>query len=316
MMLWDSFILLIGFGMLAVGAEALVKGATRIAGILGISTLMIGLTVVAFGTSAPELVVSLVAAWRGTPDIAVGNVIGSNIFNVLVIIGLAAIIAPVRVPRAIVRREYPIMLLIMTAFVLLSINGIITRLEGIFLVLALVSYLVLNYFIGKRSMKSLSKAYEVDHKDSGDSHFLWNSGLIVLGLITTVVGAELCVMAATSIALEFGISDLVIAVTIVAIGTSLPEVATTIVAAIKNEPDLAIGNAVGSNIFNVLCVLGVTSSLIPLSINPAALEFDLLYMLVACFLLWPLMIIKRRINRVWGGVMLLAYLYYVVSLLA
>jgi len=315
-MLWNLTFLLLGFCLLAAGADILVKGATRLAAVLGISTLMIGLTVVAFGTSAPELVVSIVAAWRGTPDIAVGNVIGSNIFNVLVIIGLAAIIAPIRVPKAIIRREYPVMLVVMLAFLLLSLNEVISRVEGLLLFSALCIYLLVNYFIGRRSARALSAIYEVDHKNLEKSNLVWNVCLVVLGLIITVVGAELCVNAATSIALEFGVSDLVIAVTIVAIGTSLPEVATTIVAAVKNEPDLAIGNAVGSNIFNVLCVLGVTGSLIPLSINPAAINFDLIFMFAACFLLWPLMIISKKINRMQGGLMLLAYLYYVVSLIA
>lgn len=310
-MFLSYFNLIIGFVILVVGAEMLVKGATRFARSFGISTLVIGLTVVAFGTSAPELCVSVAAAWRGTADVAIGNVIGSNIFNVLIIIGLSACIVPLVVTRSVVRREMPIMLLALALFLLFSLDGVISRFEGLLLVIGIVGYLALNFVLYRMQTQSI-EMLDLDDDESGQkAGTLRNGAFILAGLIGLVAGAELIVGSASAIARGFGISELVIGVTLVAIGTSLPELATTVVAACKREADLAVGNAIGSNIFNVFCVIGTTALLSPLNVSQKAIDFDLGYMFCACFLVWPLMVFRSRLGLLSGLLMLSGYVVYV-----
>ncbi len=305
--------LIVGTGLLLWGAEILVRGSRSIALSFGISTLIVGLTVVAFGTSAPELFVSVAAAIEGTADVAVGNIVGSNTFNILVIIGLAGLFSPINVPRSITRREMPFMLIAMGLFVAFSANGIIERWEGALLTLGLLGYLFLNYVeVTKSEGKVIELLEESDIAIEGVDSIGKSLLFIVGGLIGLIIGAELIVSSAVWVARQVGVSELVIGVTLVAVGTSLPELATTIIAAKKGEPDLAVGNAVGSNIFNVLCVIGLTAAIQPLNVAGKALSFDMPYMFFSCLLLLPIVFYTRRVGRGVATLMLLGYCAYVV----
>ena len=256
------FIYLIGgFVLLVIGAEVLVRGAARLAARFGISPLIIGLTVVAFGTSAPEMAVSTQSAFLGQGDIAIGNVIGSNIFNVLFILGLSALITPLLVSRQLVRLDVPIMIAAGFLAWLLAMDGSYSRLDGLILFTCIIIYT--GYLIIS-SLKAwqAGKAIEVDDEYSSQINphrFAWliNSAYILVGLVLLVVGSNLLVSGAVSLAQALGLSELVIGLTIIAAGTSLPELATSLLAAWKGERDIAVGNIVGSNLFNLLAVLGL-----------------------------------------------------------
>jgi cation:H+ antiporter len=313
-MLGHWIYLLVGFVVLVTGADALVRGSSNIARRFGVSALVIGLTVVAFGTSAPELFVSLTAAAQGTNDVAIGNVVGSNIFNILMIIGITAILSPIKISRTVVKREMPIMLFSLGLMYLFSRDLLISRWQGAVLFFGILAYLLLNYILYRRQLSSLEHLEkEIDEEARGGKKpLLKDLSWVILGLAGLIWGADLIVQNATIIARSFGISELVIGVTLIAIGTSLPELATTAIAAFRNEADLAVGNAVGSNIFNVFCVIGLTALVSPLPVAASALEFDMLFMLFACFLPWPLMALRGQLGRIEGIGMLLAYVGYVV----
>jgi cation:H+ antiporter len=312
-MLLEIVWLCCGVGVLLSGADALIKGATAIATRLGISTLVVGLTVVAFGTSAPELFVSLAAAIEGTADIAVGNVLGSNIFNILGVIGLTALIAPVEVARSIVRRDYPIMIIALGAFFIVSLDGTISRFDGALLACGFIGYLFMNYLEVTSSERAAIEEFQEEAVEEKPMTKLRSATLLIaLGLVGLIIGAELIVSNAVSIARTVGVSELVIGVTLVALGTSLPELATTVLAARKGEPDLVVGNAVGSNIFNVLCVISVTALVQPLSVVSSAISFDLPYMWVSCGVLLPILFFQRTIGRALGLFMIIGYSAYIV----
>ncbi|MCI5065863.1 calcium/sodium antiporter [bacterium] len=311
-MILKIFLLIVGIGVLLTGAEFLIRGSRDVALRLGISTLIIGLTVVAFGTSAPELFVSVAAALEGTADVAVGNIIGSNIFNLFVIIGLTAVLIPVQVPYSVIRRDLPLMLLGLGGMVLSAADGVISRGEGIILFSGLLGYLLMNYLQVGSGEKKAIETYVEEHEEeappaSGAHSFLF----IVGGLIGLVIGAELIVDNAVWCARQFGVSELVIGVTLIAVGTSLPELATTALAARKGEPDLVVGNAVGSNLFNVLCVIGLTSMVQPLNVAVSAQRFDLPVMFFGSVCLLPLLYWERTIGRVLGVALLLTYGGYI-----
>ena len=309
--------LVIGLGLLSVGADIFVRGATNMASRYGVSPLIIGLTVVAFGTSAPELFVSLFAAWQGNADIAVGNVLGSNIFNILVIVGFAGILCPISISEGILRREMPIMIFVMGLFLLFGSNGLISRLEGILLSIGIFGYVYYNYRAAKSGAGALlaeEMLSEVENEQTqGGAGLLLDWVYLVLGLTGLVFGSEWIVASATVLAKEFGVSDLVIGVTIIAAGTSLPELATTIAAAYRGQPELAIGNAIGSNVFNVLCVLGFSSSIVPLSVTREIMEFDIWFMTGSCIFALVLMSTRARVSRAEGGLLLLAYVGYILA---
>jgi len=312
-MLKHYLFLAFGLMVLVVGADLLVRGARNIARSYGVPTLIIGLTIVAFGTSAPELFVSVTAALQGNADVAVGNIIGSNLFNVLIIIGLTAVISPLRIDRSILMREMPIMLIALGLFVIFSGDLRLSRLDGAILFGGIIGYLAMNFMLVRRGRLASDEAVSEDEKIKPS--FRRDGALVVAGLIGLVWGAGLIVEHAIVIAKYYHISDLVIGVTLVAIGTSLPELATTVVAAARGEPALAVGNAIGSNIFNVFCVIGGTSLISPLNVNPSALHFDMVYMLGACLLAWPLMKTRNMLGRMEGALMLLAYgafIFYIV----
>lgn len=312
--------LIIGLVLLILGAEMLVRGASRLAAAIGISPLVIGLTVVAFGTSSPELAVSMVSAWTGQADIAVGNVVGSNIFNILVIIGLSALIVPLIVAQQLVRLDVPLMIGISFLTLALGWNGSIGRAEGAMLFGILMLYLVFLVRISRKESAEVQLEYA---QEFGDRRFgawgqrLFHLGLVVVGLVLLVVGSRWLVAGAIALARLLGVSELVIGLTIVAGGTSLPEVATSVVAALRRERDIAVGNAVGSNIFNLLGVLGLTALITPreVMVSQAVLVFDLPVMIAVAVATLPIFFTGYRIARWEGALFLGYYIAYVLYLL-
>lgn len=310
---------LLGLATLVIGAELLVRGAGRLATTLGISPLVVGLTVVAFGTSAPEIAVSVNAALSGNTDIAVGNVVGSNIFNVLFILGLSALITPLIVNAQIIRQEIPI--LIGTCLLLFAIatDDHINLAESVLLLAALISYTVFLIVQSRKESQAIQDEYAAENVKTSD----WDKpifvqvALIILGLLLLVQGSEWLVDAAVISAKMLGVSDIVIGLTIVAAGTSMPEVATSITAAIKGERDIAVGNVVGSNTFNILGGLGITGLVAPdgIIVPPSLVNFDLWVMLAVCFACVPVFMTGREIARWEGGVFLGYYIAYVAYLI-
>ncbi|HZJ91918.1 MAG TPA: calcium/sodium antiporter [Thiopseudomonas sp.] len=309
----QMFIYLIGgFILLVLGAEVLVRGAARLAARFGISPLIIGLTVVAFGTSAPEMAVSTQSAFLGQGDIAIGNVIGSNLFNVLVVLGLSALIAPLLVSHRLVRIDVPIMIAAGFLAWLLALDGSYNRLDGLILFSCIVAYTSYLIISSLKAWKA-GKVIDIDDEYSAQvnpSRFapLINLTYILAGLALLVVGSNLLVSGAVSLAQALGLSELVIGLTIIAVGTSLPELATSLIAVWKGERDIAVGNIVGSNLFNLLAVLGLAGLVSPESISVArsAIEFDfpvMMAVLVACL---PIFFAGYSINR-WEGALFLGY---------
>lgn len=298
--------LLLGLGALLVGAEALVRGASRLALATGLSPLVIGLTVVAFGTSAPELAVGIGSVRSGASDLAIGNVVGSNITNVLLILGLSGLIAPLVVQRQLVRIDVPVMIAASIGVFALALDGRISRPEGLLLVAAAVAYLVMQVRIGRRDGAVASGGEEAPAR--GETRPLIDVGFVLGGLALLVLGADWLVDSAVTIAAALGLSELVIGLTVVAVGTSMPEIATSIIATVRGERDLAVGNVVGSNILNLLLILGVTVLFAPegLPIGPAALNFDLPVMTAVAVACLPIFFTGHCIQR-WEAAVFLAY---------
>ncbi|MDX1656258.1 MAG: calcium/sodium antiporter, partial [Candidatus Competibacteraceae bacterium] len=252
----------LGFVLLVGGAEWLVRGASHLAAASGIPPLIIGLTVVAFGTSAPELAVSVQSALNGQADIALGNVVGSNILNVLLILGLAALIVPLTVSHQLIRLDVPLMIGVSLLVWLLSLDGSLGRLDGLLLVAGIIAYTAFSVIKGRQESQG-GDEFEQEFGDPGRRGMAWNLGLIAAGLALLVLGASWLVDGAVMMARYFGISELIIGLTIVSVGTSLPEIAASVVASLRGERDIAVGNVVGSNLFNLLLVLGVTATVAP-----------------------------------------------------
>ena len=308
-MLQHALMFALGLTILVVGADLMVRGASRLAVSFGVSPLVVGLTVVAFGTSAPEMAVSVGSALNGTPDLAIGNVVGSNIANVLLILGISALITPLLVDKQIIRQEIPIMIGASALLVVMGLDGNIGMIEAATLLGLVIAYTVFLIVQSRRAGKSAQDEHESDiPRSNWDRHWSVQLALIVVGLVLLVQGADWLVSAAVSVARVFGISDLVIGLTVVAIGTSMPEIATSIVAALRGERDIAVGNVVGSNVFNILAVLGVTGLVSngSLPVSEAARNFDLWVMLAVAFACLPIMISGREIAR-WEGGLFLAY---------
>lgn len=308
-----------GFALLAFGGELLVRGAARLAGLFGVSSLVIGLTVVAFGTSAPELAVSVRSALTGQADIAVGNVVGSNILNVLLILGLSAALTPLLVSRQLVRFDVWVMIGVSVLMLLMALDRKLDRIDGAILVIGLLLYVVWSIRASRREQAALFAAEMVAPAPAGLPNALAvpvNLALVAVGLALLVWGAALIVAGAVAIATWMGISQLVIGLTIVAVGTSLPEVVTSVVAALRGERDIAVGNIVGSNIFNILCVLGITATVggQGIQVSEKALTFDIPVMIAVNAACLPIFFTGYRIGR-WEGVLFLAYyVLYVIYL--
>ena len=309
----------VGLVTLTVGAEALVRGASRLALSFGISPLVVGLTVVAFGTSAPELAVSVQSAWSGQVDIAIGNVVGSNILNILLILGLAAAITPMVVHQQVIRQEVPVMIAVSLLFWALAADGGIGRWDGALLVALLVVYTVLVIRQSRQETKAVQQEYDEAYAAAPgrwDAHWGVQLLLLVVGLALLVQGSRWMVESAIEFARQLGVSELVIGLTIVAAGTSLPEAATSVLAAIRGERDIAVGNAIGSNIFNILSVLGISAMVAPgtLTVSPSVLAFDLPVMVAVAVACLPVFFTGHLISRANGLVFLAYYVAYTAYL--
>jgi len=310
-----------GLIALVVGANMLVRGASKLALALGVSPLVVGLTIVAFGTSAPEMAVSVGAALDGQTDIAVGNVVGSNILNVLLILGASAVITPLVVNVQLIRQEVPIMIGASALLFVLALDGRLSMAEGALLCALLVAYTV--YLIVQSRRESREGADDFEREMTPAAPGAWDSrwpaqvALVAGGLVLLVVGSDWLVTAATAFAVAMGVSDIVIGLTIVAAGTSMPEIATSLAAALKGERDIAVGNVIGSNVFNILGCLGLAglaSGSTGLGIAASVLNFDLWVMLAVALACLPIFLTGREIARWEGGVFLAYYAAYVAYL--
>ena len=301
--------LILGLVLLVVGAELLVKGASQLATAMGISPLIIGLTIVACGTSTPEMVVSIMSGLTGQADIALGNVIGSNVFNILLILGISALITPLVVSQQLLRFDVPLMVGISILVLILGYDGQISRIDGFLLFASFISYTLFLIRQSKKENKELTDE-RAEHNANKMSRQSWikNSVSIIVGLGLLVLGAQWLVNSAITIAQQLGVSELIIGLTIVAIGTSLPEVATSIIASMRGERDIAVGNVIGSNIFNILAVLGLSSIVAPdgIHVSPAAKHFDILVMIGATVACLPIFFTGNVIAR-WEGALFLGY---------
>jgi cation:H+ antiporter len=308
----DYLFILLGMVLLYYGGEFLVNNAVTLARNWGVSTMVVGLTVVAFGTSSPELAASLAAALQGSPEIAVGNVIGSNIFNILGILGLTSIIAMIKVQSTFIAREVPILLGVTVLGLWLLSDGTLGRLEGLLFVILLAAYIVFLYVASQKD--TVLEAEMTEAYPSGQTTWRTYLGFFV-GLVFLGVGARVLVMGAVGIARGFGVSELVIGLTVVALGTSLPEIAASVIAALKKEPDIALGNVIGSNIFNILCILGITALVSPIGVAWQEVQRDAWIMLGVTVLFVPFLITGRRLSRLEGSVLVTLYVAYIVYIL-
>ena len=322
-MLVDILLFLLGIILIIVGANYLTEGASTLARRMGLSPLVVGLTIVAFGTSAPELIVSLMSALKGNADIAMGNVIGSNIFNILAIGGVTALVAPITITQSTIRREIPLMLLSFLVLFFLSYDtifagtagtteNILSRGEGLTLLGFFLIFLTYTFAIAK-------DAPDDPHADHTPirSYPLWLLVLFILGgLAALIYGGDLFVSSASSIARTFGMSESFIGLTIVAAGTSLPELATSVAAALKKQPEIAVGNIVGSNIFNIFLILGVSSTISPIRIGGVT-ALDFLVMIVAGLMLYIFAVLfgQRVVKRSEGAILALSFIAYTVYLI-
>lgn len=316
----SAWLILPGLIVLLASGEWLVRGASRLASTLGVPPIVIGLSVVAFGTSAPELAVSVLSAYRGQPDIAVGNVIGSNIVNILLILGLSAVVAPLMVGARVIKVEVPIMVGTAVLFVLLSLDGQLSRWDGLLLVVLFggyVAWMARSARVEPELAEELSEEVEELTKPATRIDYLKMLGLIVVGIAGLTLGSDWLIRGAVAVARSIGVSELVIGLTIVAIGTSLPELATSVIASLRGERDISVGNVVGSNIFNILSVLGFSSLVAPVGIKvaPSIFYFDAPVMIAVSLACFPIFFNGFQIKRWEGAVFVGYYIAYTVYLI-
>jgi cation:H+ antiporter len=312
-MLVPILLVVLSLVLLYFGAEWLVKGAASSALRLGLTPLVVGLTVVAYGTSAPEMLVSVKAALSGQGAIAIGNVVGSNIFNIAVILGLAAVVSPLRVEWQLLRIDAPVMLGTTLLFVWCFRDGVISRGEALVFVLGAATYTAANVWMARRQTAAAVEQEFADSVPVPSRHWGIDAGLIFGGLAVLVVGSRLLVDNAVVLARSFGVSEAVIGLTIVAAGTSMPELATSVVAALKKQADIALGNVIGSSTFNVLAILGVAGLVTPVE-GAGISRVDLGMMVAVSALLWPMLWTGRCVNRWEGALFLVGYGGYLVYL--
>jgi len=316
LLILEALLLLGGFAALYFGADWMVRGAARLEGSLGLSPIVIGLTVVSLGTSAPELVVAVLATLQGSGDLAVGNVLGSNLANIGLILGGTALVSPLIVLERVVRREIPIMLLLTLIFFLLILDLRVGRVDGVILCLLLATYLVYVFHQGKRAPAGLLSEYSQlahDARSRARKAVLMDIGLLVAGVLGLVLGGKAIVESATFLARAFGISEMTIGLTLVAVGTSLPELATSLLAAVRKQTDIAVGNVIGSNIFNIAGVMGVAGAVRPIPVDAGVLrvEYPAVLALSGLVLLVPFICRREgrfQIRRMGGALLLGAYL--------
>lgn len=312
-MIVDIFFIVLGVYCVLKGADWLTDGASALARRMQMSEMMIGLTIVAAGTSAPELFVSVVSALKGTPDLAVGNVVGSNTMNSMLIVGTAALVAPMVISRSTVRKDIPFAIAASVLLLVLCMNGDLTRIDGLLLIVGFAAFMGYTIY---SSRTAASDTITETETASETPKPLWRNILLVLwGLVGLVVGSNVFVDHATTLAYSLGISEGVVGLTVVAGGTSLPELATSVVAARKGQSAMAIGNVIGSNVFNILMILGLTAIISPLAIEGIT-TLDMAVMLLSVFLVWLFSRTRYTVER-WEGALLLAgYLAYLVWLIA
>jgi cation:H+ antiporter len=310
------FLLFIGLALLLVSGEVLVKGAVGLATRLRISKLVVGATVVSLGTSAPELLVSMQAALAGHPEIAIGNVVGSNIANIALVLGLVLIIFPLHVDKDTVRLDWPVMMFASTLFYLMAMNGILGFFEGLMLVAILIGYVSYAVYKSRKQSGQDTESDFIELKSEARRGFGFLLLLIIGGSIGLVFGARWFLQGAVSIAEQFNVSEHLISVTLVAFGTSVPELFTSLVAAFRKQTDISIGNLIGSNTFNILAILGITSIVKEVTVSDRMLSADMFWMLGISFLLLPFFLLSRKLTR-WQGFALVicyvAYIYFVIS---
>lgn len=305
--MWAQVLLLIaGIVVVLKGADWLTNGAVGLATKLGISQIVIGLTIVAIGTSMPEFFVSVVSAIKGTPDLAVGNIIGSNIFNVLLIVGVAAIVSPISIQRTTVRRDIPIAIIASIMLMVMMLDGTVSRMDALVLFVTFIAFIWITLRGSKNGLQEVSPK-----KVMGTAKSIF---FILIGLVGLVLGSNIFVDNASSLAHGWGISDAVIGLTIVAGGTSLPELATSAVAARKGDSGIAIGNVLGSNVFNILMILGLTGLISPMNVQGITCV-DMAVMVISMALFWLLSFTKLRIERWEGGVLIACFLGYIAWLM-
>lgn len=305
----DSLFLILGFITLFMSGKYLVNGSVQLAKVLKIPTLIVGLTIVSFGTSAPELIVSLKAALSGHPDIALGNVVGSNISNMALVLGLTAIIFPIPVIAKLLKTDWPVLLLLSLLLFVFALSGFLTWWHGLILISLLIGFNIYSVIQGRKTHKS---------DDTGKKPIAWYWSVIIIAAssLGLVFGADWLVSGASGLARDFGISERIISVSIIAFGTSVPELSTSAIAALRKETDISIGNIIGSNIFNIGGILGITSLVAKVPANQQIVRTDMLWMLAITLLLFTLMMGKSHKIKRWNGlVLILAYSLYIYVLL-
>ena len=307
--------LVLGITLLVGGAEVMLRGATSLAKRLGVPTFIIGLTVVAFGTSMPELATGVGAVLKGQSELIVGTVVGSNIANIGLVLGLAAVIKPARVRGGVVRREVPMLIVVTIAMVLTLFGGGVSRIEAGLLTLGFGAFIAWTLYASKHLDEedtALAVEAEEEHPTDKPMSVLLCLVFVVVGLAGMVLGSDRAVVGATALAEAVGVPPFVIGLTMVALGTSLPEVVTTVMAALKGHSDLAVGNVLGSNIFNILCVVGVSGLIGPLDVPTIAVRRDAWVMLGLTLLLLPIMLTRFKVSRIEGSVLMAAYAAYII----
>ncbi len=312
-MLVDFLIFAVGLVVLYFGADWLIRGAASLALKFGIRPLVVGLTVIALGTSMPEFLVNYFAALTGEDGLAIGNIVGSNICNIALILGISSLVFPMAVRPTTLRKEYPIMFTVMIIFYLLSLDGTISQIDGLFLVLGLVAFLLFVVFDARKASKSGDSVDDVPV--SSTLLPMWQKVIFLLGgMVLLTLGARMMVYGAQNIAGALGISPVVIGLTVVAIGTSLPELAASVMCAMRKEADMSVGNILGSNLLNVLFVVGMVSLIRPLSVEPQALAIHFPVMIAFTVLLFPLAWTDYRITRLEGSLLVVGFTGYMVYL--
>jgi len=310
--------LLCGLGLviLLLAGDALVKGAVNLSLRLGVPALIVSLTIVAFGTSAPELLISINAVLDNAPGIALGNVVGSNTANILLVLGIPALLATMHTSECSTRKSYNLMIGAAILFIALAFRGVFDWISGVILLSAM-GFVLFGQFCDAKAHRNACKALNGDEPEGADPDMPgWQIAVfLLLGLVGLPLGAGLLVDNATIIAQAYGVSDTVIGLTLVAVGTSLPELATTVMAALRRQADVALGNVIGSNIFNLLAIIGIASFVGPIQVDPGFLHFDLWVMLGASLLLIPFIYLGRDITRAWGIVLTALYALYLVIVL-
>ncbi len=311
-MYFDILLLLTGLFILILGGDFLVKGASSIALRLRVTPLVVGLTIVAFGTSAPELLISVKSALSGSPDLTMGNVVGSNICNAALVLGVTALISPIQVNADSLKIDWPVAMGSSTLLYFIALTGSITAVEGIIFVCLLLTYIVFLIVKSRKDNRALKQLEIEPELEEGPSSSSWKDLIfIALGSLGLYYGAEWFVGGAKELAQGLGVQERIIGITVLALGTSLPELTTAIIASLKKETDLALGNVLGSNIFNVLSILGITSLIKTIDVAEKIVQFDMLWMLGITLALLVFMFTRRMVHRWEGGLLLSIYGFYI-----